>query len=91
MPKVNRKPGIHLHATIKINKISSEYVKEWYWILVAKNSKTIARSSETYKRKGSAVKSIVIASDIMRFGSPGSYFDHSGNEVNQLLINHKSK
>lgn len=92
--KVNRQAGIHLHASIGLKKGASmkdpyPYEKQYYWILIAKNGKTIARSSETYKRKGSAVKSIAIASDIMRFGSPGSYFDHSGKELKQYEIKYK--
>lgn len=93
MPKVNRKAGIHLHKTEARRKITATtpeyYPAEYYWILIARNGKTIARSSETYKRKRSAVKSIAIASDIMRFGSPGSYFDHSGKEVKQFEIKYK--
>lgn len=85
MQKQNRKPGIHLHKTkrfgFKIAKGTSKpvgaIISQYYWILIAKNGKTIARSSETYKRKGSAVASIKVASDIFRFVKPFSYYDHS--------------
>ncbi len=72
MTTVRRKNGYKVTAT-----------EEWYRLLIAKNGKTIARSSETYKTKRAAVASIKVASDIMRFVAPGSYFDHtkSGEQV----------
>jgi hypothetical protein len=72
MPKVNRKPGIHLHK-------SRDFLDEpeFYWILIAKNGKTIARSSETYKTKRAALKSIGIAADIMTGILPREYYDHT--------------
>lgn len=77
--KQNRKPGIHLHKTVqRVTKIGVN-VNEFYWILIAKNGKTIARSSETYKTKRAAVKSIVIAEEI--FDSKGYYYDHSTGGV----------
>lgn len=85
MQKQNRKPGIHLHKTIKINKTSSDYLKEYYWILIAKNGKTIARSSETYKTKRAAVASIKIASDIIRYVAPSSFYDHTKKEAEQVV------
>lgn len=79
MPKQNRKPGIHLHKTTGGFYASSPDSKpEYYWILIAKNGKTIARSSETYKRKKSAVYSIEVASSIMTGEIPKSFFDHTG-------------
>lgn len=82
MPKQNRKPGVHLHKgerKIYVPDISKMAIREpyWYWILIAKNGKTIARSSETYKKKGSAVKSIVVAADIMTGIKPREYYDHT--------------
>lgn len=87
MPKVNRQAGIHLHKTkvrvgsIKSNLATKElYEEQYYWILIAKNGKTIARSSETYKRKGSAVKSIVVATGIVLGRTPYTlipYYDHT--------------
>lgn len=70
MPKQNRKPGIHLKRV--------QYVRgpgEYYWILIAHNGKTIARSSETYKRKGGAVRSMKLADDL--FLCHSHYYDHS--------------
>lgn len=77
MPKQNRQPGIHLHKAIAPNYESGKY--EYYWILISKNGRTIAKSSETYKRKGSAVRSIEIAATILLGGKPYElipYFDH---------------
>jgi uncharacterized protein YegP (UPF0339 family) len=75
--KVNRKPGIHLHKT-KASKIYADLSRsEYYWILIAKNGKTIAKSSETYKRKRGAVRSIGIAADIMTGIKPREYYDHT--------------
>lgn len=92
MPKTNRKPGIHLHKTKKyrekkikgtsVNQKSVAY-REYYWILIAKNGKTIAKSSETYKRKAGAVKSIAIAADILK--KHFQYYDHTGKEVEQVV------
>jgi hypothetical protein len=83
MQKVNRKPGIHLHKTVVP---PYEWKKqEFYWIIIAKNGKTIAKSSETYKRKRDAAKSIKIASDIFRFVSPGSFYDHTKKETEQVV------
>ncbi len=85
--KVNRKAGIHLHSTKVLNaaktgkpKYETYFTKEYYWILIAKNGKTIARSSETYKRKASAVKSIYVAAIIFLDGTPYElipYYDHT--------------
>lgn len=91
MPKQNRKPGVHLHKgerKIYVPDISKMAIREpyWYWILIARNGKTIARSSETYKRKGSAVRSIVIAEEI--FNSKGYFYDHTtgGVGVDEVTI-----
>lgn len=85
MPKQNRQPGIHLHktqvrvASIKSNMTTKDlYVDQWYWILIARNGKTIARSFKTYKRKRIAVYSIEIAACIISGQIPKSYFDHTG-------------
>lgn len=84
MAKVNRQAGIHLHKTIAPNCYTGKH--EWYWILIARNGKTIARSSETYKRKKSAVYSIEVASSIMTGEIPISYFDHTGKDVIRLFF-----
>jgi len=76
--KVNRKAGIHLHKTIdRVTKLGTD-LNEYYWILIAENGKTIAKSSETYKTKKSAVYSIEVASSIMTGEIPKSFFDHTG-------------
>lgn len=78
MPKQNRKPGIHLHTSVRYSGAKGKNkTTEYYWILIARNGKTIARSSETYKRKGSAVRSIEIASFIMSGQIPMFYYDHT--------------
>lgn len=96
--KVNRQAGIHLHKTKKsrekkikgtsIHQKSVTYT-EYYWILIAKNGKTIARSSETYKRKAGAVKSIIIAANIFcqAEGAVGfNFLDHTkGKVVNDFV------
>lgn len=79
MPKQNRKPGIHLHHT-EWKSVATKKPIEYYWILIARNGKTIARSSETYKRKGSAVRSISIAAKLFAGSvgvTGGHYYDHS--------------
>jgi hypothetical protein len=78
--KVNRKEGIHLHKSHSFLGKS-----EYYWILIAKNGKTIAKSSETYKRKKSAVYSIEVASSIMTGQIPKNYFDHTGKNGIELV------
>jgi hypothetical protein len=55
----------------------------WYWHIVARNGRIIARSSETYTRKGNAVKSIKVAAKIFdplvsnELGAFHMYHDHS--------------
>jgi uncharacterized protein YegP (UPF0339 family) len=94
MPKTNRKPGIHLHKTTKYKikdskgtgipgKVADHH--EFFWILIAKNGKTIARSSETYKTRRAAVASIQVASDIIRFVAPSSFYDHTKKETEQVV------
>lgn len=86
MPKQNRKPGIHLHKSMpSISEAQIGIGAEYYWILISKNGKTIARSSETYKRKRDAVRSIKVASDIIRYVKPSSFYDHTGKEVKQVV------
>lgn len=83
MPKTNRKPGVHLHKTQSAYDAMRGIKPEYYWILISKNGKTIAKSSEAYKTKRAAVKSIGIAADIMTGHKPKSYYDHTGkNGVN---------
>lgn len=89
--KANRQAGIHLHKTKKtirhgrntksgVPAIGPLTKEEFYWILIARNGKTIARSSETYKRKAGAVKSIVVSVGILLGSKPYdiiTYHDHT--------------
>lgn len=79
MSKTKNKPGIHLYCGImsKDKPNIKHYYKGWYWHIVAKNGRIVARSSKTYTRKSGAVKSIKIAANIFRYEHPFSYFDHS--------------
>lgn len=88
MPKQNLKPGIHLHKTIAPNYYTGKH--EYYWILIAKNGNEIARS-KTYKTKRAAMRSIVVASDLMRFVAPRSFYDHSSAQTKQVMYNSKIK
>lgn len=78
MSKTKNKQGIHLFKSYNWKPVKNgtgyQGKTEWYWHIVAKNGRIIARSSETYTRKGNAVKSIKVAYDIL-FG--GIYYDHS--------------
>lgn len=74
MPKTNRKPGVHLHKTMLHTTIGGDKISEYYWILIAKNGKTIAEG-KPYKRKGSAVRSIQIAENL--FLGHTKYYDHT--------------
>lgn len=81
--KQNRKPGIHLHKTVeRVTKLGTD-LNEYYWILIAKNGKTIARSSETYKTKRSAVRSIKIAERHFLFNN--HYYDHSMKTTERVV------
>lgn len=78
MPKTNRKPGVHLHKSVPtIAEAQMGIGNEYYWILIASNGKTIAKSSETYKRKAGAVRSMVVAAEIFTGHKPIEYFDHT--------------
>lgn len=80
MPKTNRKPGIHLHTTQGVKR-GKTFITEYYWILIAKNGKTIARSSETYKTKRAAIRSMKVTAEIFTGHKPKSYYDHTGKRV----------
>lgn len=85
--KVNRKPGIHLHKTIPSRIYSDLSKSEWYWILISSNGKTIAKSSETYKRRDSAIKSISIMADMFAADNDGpKCYDHSEGGVPDEII-----
>lgn len=78
MPKQSQ-PGIHLHKTA--THISGRTTTQWYWVLIGKNGEPIARSIKPYKTKRSAVRSMKVASDIIRFEKPCEYFDHTGKDA----------
>lgn len=83
----NRKPGIHLHKTAYKHVSTGKYC-EYYWILIARNGKTIAKSSETYKTKRAAVRGIEIAATIFLGGKPYElipYYDHTGKNGVELV------
>lgn len=89
--KSNRQPGIHLHKTsvyagaIKTDKVNKNiYEVQWYWILIAKNGRTIAKSSETYKRKAGAIRSIEIVAS--HFENNMHYYDHTTGGVGVDLV-----
>lgn len=77
MAKTKNKPGIHLYRT---DHFTGGVDYTWYWHIVARNGRIIARSSETYSRKSGAVKSIKVAAQIfiLAYDSDGpQYYDHS--------------
>jgi uncharacterized protein YegP (UPF0339 family) len=80
------KPGIHLFKSKTSIYDKPLGVKPgWYWHIVSKNGRIIARSSETYTTKRSAVKSISIVAS--HFESNQHYFDHSTqNKVPDLVV-----
>jgi uncharacterized protein YegP (UPF0339 family) len=75
------KPGIHL-VKRKVYIEEAQKHKTWYWWkIVSKNGRIIARSSEAYTRKSGAVKSIRIVArtfyeQTLPKGKP-MYYDHS--------------
>jgi uncharacterized protein YegP (UPF0339 family) len=74
--KPKHKPGIHLYKTTGgFSAAPPDRKPEYYWHLVAKNGRIIARSSETYTRKGNAVKSMKAAARV--FHNTKMYYDHS--------------
>lgn len=78
MPKANRKPGIHLHKSLPtIPEAQIGIGAQYYWILIASNGKTIARSSETYKTKRATLRSMRISAEIMTGHKPIEYYDHT--------------
>jgi len=87
MPTKN-KPCIHLlksHNWKPIKKGTGYQGKpDYYWHIVSRNGRIIARSSETYSRKSGAVKSIKVAAQAFWFATSSSwdlYYDHSKPDV----------
>jgi uncharacterized protein YegP (UPF0339 family) len=69
------KPGIHLHKTTGGFSASSPDRKpQYYWRMVAKNGRILCHS-ETFTRKGNAVKSMKAAARV--FHNTKMYYDHS--------------
>lgn len=69
------KPGIHLFKTEW--KHVQTGTPNWYWHIVSRNGRIIARSSKTYTRKSGAVKSILVAARIIHNNHQCFYYDHS--------------
>jgi uncharacterized protein YegP (UPF0339 family) len=81
MAKTKHRPGIHLFKdNDNVYGRALKLKPEWYWHIVSRNGRIIARSSETYTRKGNAVKSIKIAGQAFwEITNPNCYYyyDHS--------------
>jgi hypothetical protein len=76
--KVNRMPGFHLFKTRPRDARAIKlYVPEFYWIFIAKNGKTIGRSSEMYRTKRSATKSINVFLSMVDAQDLCLYYDHT--------------
>jgi uncharacterized protein YegP (UPF0339 family) len=78
--KPKHRPGIHLLPMQVWKEKKGFHVTEYYWHIVSKNGRIIARSSETYTRKGNAKNSILIAAEIFLGGKPYElipYYDHT--------------
>lgn len=76
MHKTKNKPGVHLIEDFAASVDGTTLC--YYWHIVARNGRIIARSSETYTRKSGAVKSIKVAA--IAFDCAGVhpyYYDHS--------------
>jgi uncharacterized protein YegP (UPF0339 family) len=74
------KPGIHLFKERSGVTEMGENTWHYFWHIVARNGRIIARSSETYSRKSVAVKSIKIAGQAFwDVTNPNwnFYYDHS--------------
>ena len=83
MSKTKNKPGIHLFMTMVAQVGKRPYnKKEWFWHIVSKNGRIIARSSETYSSKRAAVKSIKVVAHVfypylLGHENWATYYDHS--------------
>jgi hypothetical protein len=80
MPKTKYKLGIHLIEDFAASVDGTTLY--YYWHIVSRNGRIIARSSETYTRKTGAVKSIKVAAqgfqDLLTIGGVyKAYYDHS--------------
>ena len=79
MSKPKNKPGIHLHKSHHWKSRKPEY----YWNFIAKNGRIIARSSEVYSSKRTAIKSIQITAD--HFEGNQHYYDHTGKVIEAVV------
>ena len=76
MSKTKNKPGIHLMKDYEYQAGKSMPVYYYYWNIVARNGRILARSSETYSRKSGAVNSIRTVKELFKKYWCG-YYDHS--------------
>lgn len=83
MSKTKNKPGIHLHKTAW-KSVKTGKNCEYYWNFIAKNGREIARSSEVYSSKRSAIKSIQIIAN--HFEGNQHYYDHTTGGVPDLVV-----
>ena len=72
--EVNRQPGFHVHKT---KPRTIELAANYYWIFIAKNGRTISKSSEVYDSKQAAVKSIKIMLKLLQATELCLYYDHT--------------
>jgi uncharacterized protein YegP (UPF0339 family) len=82
MAKSKKQAGIHLYKT-KIYTIGSTSKWAWHWNLVSTNGRIIAKSSENYSSKSSAIKSIMIVAKY--FNNNQHYYDHTGKDVDLVV------
>jgi uncharacterized protein YegP (UPF0339 family) len=78
--KKNRMPGFHLHRAerLRLHKGNVSITREWYWILIAVNGKTLS-TSEMYTRKRNAVGGIRSAIRTITNLGPDGFYDHCVN------------
>ena len=88
MSKAKNKPGIHLLKGVakkwSKKKGYSFFGPSFYWHFVATNGRIIARSSEVYSSKRSAIKSIQIMANY--FEGNQHYYDHTTGGVPDLVV-----
>lgn len=76
--------GIHLHRT-EITAHKKRGVKpQWYWNLIARNGRELARSSETYSSKAAATRSILSVATY--FDNNQHYFDHTTRTAKDMGV-----
>ncbi len=77
MSKSKNQAGVHLYKKTNSTFISGKKVKRpyWYWHLRAKNGRLIIRSTEMYKSKQGAIKSIMATAK--HFDANQHYYDQT--------------